>query len=101
MPKALAILEKNVEWIALGIGGAFLLWVVWAYVLTPPKTVKIANEEFAPGAVDDAIQRQVADPLKAKMGDTSIVKIVNPDVEKDVLRAMSEPAGPGATMAVA
>ena len=41
MEKALAILEKYVQWIALGLGGLFLLGIVYNYVLQDPVTVKL------------------------------------------------------------
>src|SRR6185312_10345016 len=51
MQKTLDILEKNVQWFALGLGGIFLLWVVWSYVITPPATVTMDRKTFGPGEV--------------------------------------------------
>ncbi len=36
MQKVLDFLEKNVQWIAVGLGGLFLLYIVYAYLLLPP-----------------------------------------------------------------
>ena len=36
MQKVIDFLEKHVQWVALGLGGLFLLLMVYLYVLTPP-----------------------------------------------------------------
>ena len=57
MQKAIEFLERNVQWFALGLGGLFLLWVVYAFVLTPPVAVSLKDQpkerKFAPGEVED------------------------------------------------
>src|SRR5688500_489333 len=54
MQKVVKILEKNAEWIALGIAGLWLMWVVWAYVLAPP-TVEIGGGQRSAAEIDDMI----------------------------------------------
>ena len=35
MRKVLDFLEKNVQWLAIALGGVYLLWMVWSYVINP------------------------------------------------------------------
>lgn len=51
MQKTLDILEKNVQWFALGLGAIFLLWVVGAYVVKPPASVSIDRKPLTAGEV--------------------------------------------------
>lgn len=56
MEKILPILEKYVEWIALGIGAVFLGLMAYAYLLQAPATVTLQDAEIAPSAVDPTIK---------------------------------------------
>ncbi len=67
MQKVLDLLEKHVQWLVLGLGVAFVLYMVYAYVLTPPATAKIAGKEYTSAQVDEAIMTNVAEPLNAKV----------------------------------
>lgn len=58
------LLEKNVEWLALAIGGIFLLLVVWAYIIVPPATAKIGAQSYPLGEVDQQILRGPASQLR-------------------------------------
>lgn len=62
MQKTLDILERNVQWIALGIGGILLLWSVYRYVVTPPVAVKIGTTLAGP---DEAARLIAQGPVKA------------------------------------
>ncbi len=53
--KTVQILEKNVEWIAMGVGALWVLWVVWAHILTPP-TIMVAGQSLTPATIDEYIQ---------------------------------------------
>lgn len=55
MEKALAILEKYVQWIALGLCGLFLVAMVYSYVLQDPVTVDLAGKPQLPGEIDKTI----------------------------------------------
>ncbi|MGA2501167.1 MAG: hypothetical protein ABSH20_25800 [Tepidisphaeraceae bacterium] len=53
--KVLQMFEKNVEWIAMTAGALWVLWVVWAYILTPP-SILVAGQNLTPATIDDYIQ---------------------------------------------
>ena len=67
MNKAVDFLEKYVQWIALGLGGAFLLLMVYVYVLGTPVPVQVGNADFTPGTVDAHTRDTLAVPLKQQM----------------------------------
>ena len=79
MQKTLDILEKNVQWIVLGLAGLFLLWVAYAYVWTPPATVKINNRIATPA--DAALVTQVeAKQLDQQIKDSRSVNFPTDDL---------------------
>ena len=51
MKKVVDFLEANVQWVALGLGVAWVLWMAWAFAINRPVVVKIGNEEMAPGSL--------------------------------------------------
>lgn len=65
MPKFIDFLEKNVQWLALGLGGLFLVWMVYLYVLTPPVVVELDGQQAGPVEVADKTQ-QVVDQIEKK-----------------------------------
>lgn len=68
MQKAVKILEKNAEWIALGLGGLFVLLIVWKYVLTPP-TITVGGKVAHASDVDQVVADAAA-ALKRDMDRT-------------------------------
>lgn len=58
MKKLLATLEKNVHWITLGIGGIYLLWMVWSYVLMQPISTTVGSTTDATLGNIDRLTRQ-------------------------------------------
>src|SRR4051812_40332066 len=63
--------EKNVQWIALGLAGIWLVWVGWAYGVNRPE-VEIGGTKYSPGAVDEHIRDNVANTLAIKISDSSV-----------------------------
>ena len=57
MEKALVILEKHVQWIAIGIGALFLVLMVYSYALQDPVTVPVpgASKPMTPAELDKTI----------------------------------------------
>lgn len=60
MQKWLGILEKNVEWMALGLAGLWVLWVAWSYWVTPPVVKLVDNKPQTPGQIDQTVADQKA-----------------------------------------
>lgn len=94
MEKHLKTLENNVQWIALGLGGIYLLWMVYAYVITPPVTVKLDKSATAaaitPGDIDDTIAKKDAEPLKMAMSRSDTLDIKVTDVMGPYLARIDE-----------
>jgi len=66
MQKILKILEKNVEWLALALGAAFLIWMIYLYGFQKPVTTSVALQtgeaKLTPGEVDT---KTVEGPVQA------------------------------------
>ncbi len=52
MQKVIDFLEQKVEWIVIGLGFVFMLFMVWSYVLQPAAVVDVGGEKLTPGEVD-------------------------------------------------
>ena len=74
MQKTLALLERNVEWIALALGGLFVLWAAYAYVYTPPATVRVGPTVLGPGDVSDYTFEKLAKAGKQQIDATNNFK---------------------------
>ncbi|MDB5328762.1 MAG: hypothetical protein JWM57_4331, partial [Phycisphaerales bacterium] len=72
MEKALEVLEKYCQWIAVGIGGLFLAWMLWSYVLLSPVTVPNGTSTVSSGDVDDTVAKNYANPLDEELKRTTI-----------------------------
>jgi hypothetical protein len=90
MQKTLDILEKNVQWIVLGIAALFLLWIAYGYVLTPPATTKINNHLVDPS--DAALETQkAAKNLDRQIRETRSPSFPTPDLVTAWRDHMMEP----------
>lgn len=90
MQKTLDILEKNVQWIVLGLGALFLAWAAYAYVLTPPATVKIDGKL----ATSDNAALQVeatAKILDRQIKESRAVSFPTPDLVTDWQHHITNP----------
>jgi hypothetical protein len=57
MQKVVDFLERNVQWLVLGLAGVVLLLMVWIYLLSPPVTVEADGKKLTPGEIDAATVR--------------------------------------------
>jgi len=65
MNKVVAFLEEYAQWVAIGVASLFLVYVVYAYVLTGDQLkVKVGSEMVPPGAVDPKINDYVQNKLQ-------------------------------------
>lgn len=56
MKQVVAFLEKYAQWVAMGVAGIFLLFVVYSFWVSPDQLkVKVGSQELLPGEVDTAI----------------------------------------------
>jgi hypothetical protein len=80
MNKIVAFLEKHVQWIALGLGGLYLAFMIWSYVLqTPVLVTGIAPTPLTPGEVDQHILDTLAIPLATAMKDPNVPEMAVPN----------------------
>lgn len=55
MKKVTELLEKYVQWVALGLGAVYLLWMIFAYVMQPPATLQLKNKTVTPVSIEEQI----------------------------------------------
>src|SRR5690348_16499745 len=85
MQKVTAILEKNVEWFALGIAGLFFLWMIYGYVVEKPVAVSVGpNAAVSPGDVDPLILNGPAKQVSIAMENPQVPTMVVVDFTKDL-----------------
>ena len=94
MQKTLAFLERNVQWFALALGGIFLLWAAWSYLINPPATIVINRATYAPGEIAAATAKGPAKELSDKINDSRLVSITAPDVKTPFQLAMADSRAP-------
>jgi hypothetical protein len=67
MDKVKVFLEKYVEWLALGVGAAFLLYMVYANLVQEPVTSTVDNQQVAPSQIDPLVWDRLAKPFAARI----------------------------------
>ncbi len=89
MQKFLQLLEKNVEWIALSLGGLFLLWMLYGYVVQKPVKTTVAGVEVTPGEVDAKTKEGPATKLRIAMDDPRVPKMQVANFLDDLQKQLS------------
>ena len=90
MQKILDILERNVQWIALGIGGLLMLWAAYHYLAQPVAAVKVAGHDYAPGQIATFTAQTTASEIQKQIGDQTV-----PDIHPtDVAAVFNQQVGP-------
>lgn len=89
MQKVVEFLEKHVQWVALSLGGVFVLYMIYSYVLTPPATVEIAGKTLTAGEVDDYIRTETAEPLALRMKSTTPIDVNVQEFDKGFLATIA------------
>src|SRR3954463_9265787 len=64
MKKYLPYLERYVQWVALGLGALFVLYMVYGYVITPPVSATVGNKVVDLGNVDHVTREGPARELE-------------------------------------
>src|SRR4051812_10566663 len=78
MQKVTAFLEQHIQWIAIGLGALFVLFMTYSYVITPPAQVTIGNETFGPSEVDPHTADAVVGKLQSAMQNSQKIKMEVP-----------------------
>ena len=68
MQKVMKYVEGYVEWLALGLGLLWVLWVGYAYWLSPPTFTTIGQNKYGPSEVDDYIAGEQGPIVKLQRG---------------------------------
>src|SRR5919112_6763105 len=79
MQKQVNFFEQHVQWFALGLGGLFLLFMVFTYVLGQPVKATVASKELGPGEVDPATVNGPVKQLKQEIARTDMPEIPQKD----------------------
>jgi hypothetical protein len=94
MQKFVKILERNVEWIALGLGGLFLLFMVWTYGIGHPASVKIGTKELHADDIDEQIYNDKGKMLSTQMAGTEKIELPSKDILSPYLARLDEKDAP-------
>jgi hypothetical protein len=89
MQKFVDFIEKYVQWVAIGLGALFVLFMVYSYVIQPPAKVTIGNETLTPGEVDEYTATHVASRLQTAMNGKPTVTIDFPHHVEQFKTAMN------------
>src|SRR5262245_49438726 len=89
MQKVTEWLEKNVQWLAIGLGALFMLFMTWSYVLSPVASVQIGQDELGPGQVDVYTQDHVGKQLESAIVGTGKLPTTVPSYTKAFHDTMS------------
>lgn len=92
MKKVVAFLEKYAEWVAMSLGCVFLLYMVYAYVISPDDLrVPVGSESLMPGDVDPHINANLLAPLEKEIANSkSDVEFPVPDFKQGFALNMSK-----------
>jgi hypothetical protein len=93
MEKTLEILEKNVQWIVLGLAALFLGWVAYTYVVKPPAIVKLGNKLVVAADIDPKIHDGPVTQLQTAIKSTEQVAFAAPDLVTPWQEHMQGPIG--------
>jgi uncharacterized membrane protein YgcG len=88
MKKVLNLLEQHVQWLAVGLGAAWVLWMAWSYWVKSPSAVVVNGTLTSPGRVDEIVAKGPAASLQAKMSDPRTPNIRMPQFVPEFLAAM-------------
>lgn len=91
MQKFLKIAEQHVQWAALGLGGLYLLWMLWSYVGKSPLNILLTpGRSVQPGDMEEAIADGPIKKIDMEIADTNPIDIAVPDVVQGWNDAVAE-----------
>src|ERR1700742_728420 len=92
MKKAVAILENNVQWITLALGGGFVVFMAYRYVLNGPSAT-IGGTTLSAGQIDQHIRETAGSALETKLGSGGTLELAPPPFDKDFQQVITSPVG--------
>ncbi len=99
MQKVTEILQKYVEWIAIGLGALFVIWMAYSYILQSPATVQVDGQTLGPGEVARHTQDTIAQQLQSKINNTAPITMAVPHPAQQFVEAMAWKAAPEKSLA--
>jgi hypothetical protein len=89
MQKQTNFFEENVQWFALGLGGLFLAWMLYAYVLSTPVAVDVGtHKSVPPGEVDKFTLDEPIANLKRDIARSEVPEIPQVNYVKGFMAAI-------------
>lgn len=83
MKKLVAFLESNVQWVALALGAVYVLWSVYAYVLsTPVQVTGVGPQPLGPGQVDEYIVQNAVTRLEGAISSRVVPEMPKPSYDR-------------------
>src|SRR5258707_1328558 len=92
MQKILKLLEKNVEWIAVGLGAAFLFWMIYGYVFQKPVVATVGGSPTTPGEIDEKIKDGPVARLQTAMSAQNAPPMPVQDFVTDLTHQLTSPS---------
>ena len=86
MNKVLAFLEKNVQWIALGLGGLIFMYAIYAYWLVPGLSVEVAGQDVGPAGVDEVVREGPGRQLRTAIDNPRRLDVNVPDLTAEFVK---------------
>src|SRR5262245_29368264 len=80
MKKLLDLLEQKVQWVVLGLGVLWVLYMAWTFLIQPPVKVAANGQEMGPGEVDEALGNKLIQDFEALKGRKSAQSVPAPEV---------------------
>jgi hypothetical protein len=77
MKKIVDFLEKHVQWVAVGIGGLYLLFTLWGYVINDPLKTDLQGQTVDLASVNDVILEGPGQKLQQDIASTAKVPGLN------------------------
>jgi hypothetical protein len=94
MQKQVNFFEQNVQWFAVGLGGLFLAYMLYAYVLSAPVTAPVGNNPAAsPGEVDKLTLEGPVAELKRDIARSEVPDIPQKDYVQGFVAAIHGSTG--------
>lgn len=94
MEKVLELLEKHVQWLAIGLAGVFVVIVSWFYLIQTPVSERVGTTTVNPGTVDPVIQsgsaKRLQDAVDAEVTPAVVFKSGNGANTPDPLAAWTD-----------